>query len=95
MFFRNKKSQKSKVLLESTEYENIKLKLECLLRDNRELHRCLYKLHSQLLGQINELKELSRNNTMCSTFLDSPVPSPRQKSDKRVMKEVNRKLQKL
>lgn len=92
MFFKNKKSQKSH---KEDEFIIIQKKLESLMRDNRELHRCLYKLHSQLLSQIQELKELSsQNNTLNSTFLPSPVPSPRYASDKRALREAHRKLHK-
>lgn len=92
MLFLNKKYKKTQN--ESEEIKKIQLKLETLMRDNRELHRCLYKLHSQLLSQIHELKELSaQNNTLNSTFLPSPVPSPRYVTDKRALREAHRKLQ--
>jgi len=94
MFFKNKKTQKSQKVSEA-EFIIIQTKLESLMRDNRELHRCLYKLHSQLISQIQELKELSsQNNTLNSTFLPSPVPSPRYTSDKRALREAHRKLNK-
>ena len=98
MFFQNKKSKNKKDFFSQSKIEQIEVKLERLLQENQELHKCLYKLHSQLVSQLHELKELSQHSTFCSTFIETPMPSPRvqtRMSDRSRIKEINKKLQRL
>ena len=69
MFFQNKKSKNKKDFFSQSKIEQIEVKLERLLQENQELHKCLYKLHSQLVSQLHELKELSQHSAFCSTFI--------------------------
>ena len=56
-FFKNKKTKGK----ERIQYEHIQVQLVNLLNENRALHICLTKLHLDLQGQLNDLKEISLN----------------------------------
>ena len=58
-FLKNNKKSKNKKELQ---FEHVQVQLVKLLNENRALHVCLEKLHADLQGQLNDLKEMSVNN---------------------------------
>ena len=60
-FLKNKKTKNKKSL--QSEYENIQVQLVNLLNENRAIHQCLSKLHTDIQNQLMELKDISLNQT--------------------------------